>query len=99
MTAGPAGSSRGRPILGAIMGLLFGVFLTIDLLFLSVFALDSVMVLLLPPLPLLQPATSNENETPARTTSVARPILAGTNRWVIDGNMMLRGIAVLTHFK
>ena len=55
--------------------------------------------LLPPPPPLLQPATSNENETPARTTSVARPILTGTNRWVIDGNMMLRGIAVLTHFK
>ena len=53
MTAGPAGSSRGRPILGAIMGLLFGVFLTIDLLFISVFALDSVMVLLLPPLSLV----------------------------------------------
>lgn len=53
MTAGPADSSRGRPILGAIMGLLFGVFLTIDLLFLSVFALDSVMVLLLPPLSLV----------------------------------------------
>ncbi len=53
MTAEPAGSSRGRPILGAIMGLLFGVFLTIDLLFLSVFALDSVMVLLLPPLSLV----------------------------------------------
>jgi uncharacterized protein YacL len=39
---------RGRPVLGAVFGLLLGVFLTFDLLMMSVFALDSVMVLVLP---------------------------------------------------
>lgn len=40
-------------MLGAFSGLLFGVFLTVDLLMLSVFALDSAMVLVLPPASLI----------------------------------------------
>jgi hypothetical protein len=48
VTAEPARGGGGRPVLGAISGLLFGLFLTVDLLFLSVFTLSSVMVLLLP---------------------------------------------------
>ena len=39
---------RGRPVLGAILALLFGIFLTVDLLFLGMFALDSPLVLVLP---------------------------------------------------
>lgn len=38
----------GRPVLGAISGLLFGIFLTVDLLMLSLFPLDSAMVLVVP---------------------------------------------------
>ncbi len=35
-------------MLGAIFGLLFGIFLTVDLLLLGTFPLDSAMVLVLP---------------------------------------------------
>jgi hypothetical protein len=44
---------RGRPVLGAVFGLLLGVFLTFDLLMMSVFALDSAWVLALPVIMLL----------------------------------------------
>ena len=39
---------RGRPILGAIFGLVFGLSLAVVLLFFGTFALESVMVLVLP---------------------------------------------------
>ena len=39
---------RGRPVAGAILGLVFGIFLTLALLQMSTFSLDSVMVVLLP---------------------------------------------------
>jgi hypothetical protein len=39
---------RGRPVLGGLAGFFFGLFLAADLLMLSVFALDSVLVLVLP---------------------------------------------------
>ncbi|MDA0269522.1 MAG: hypothetical protein O2919_00640 [Chloroflexi bacterium] len=39
--------------MGAVFGLLFGLFLTFDLLMMSVFALDSVMVIALPIIMLL----------------------------------------------
>ncbi len=48
MTVGRSRGGGGRPVLGAISGLLFGIFLTVDLLLLSVFPLDSPMVLALP---------------------------------------------------
>ncbi len=43
----------GRPVLGAIFGLLFGIFLTVDLLLLGVFSVESAMVLALPPVCLI----------------------------------------------
>ena len=39
---------RGRPVLGAIMGLLFGVFVALDLAFFGVRPLDSFSVIGLP---------------------------------------------------
>ena len=39
---------RGRPVLGAISGLFFGVFLAADLVFTKVVALDSVVITILP---------------------------------------------------
>ncbi len=45
--------NRGRPVLGAIAGLLFGLFLTFDLLMFSVFPFESVLVLVIPVLGLL----------------------------------------------
>jgi hypothetical protein len=39
---------RGRPVLGAIAGLLFGLALATDLLLLGSIALDSALVVLLP---------------------------------------------------
>lgn len=39
---------RGRPVLGAIFGLLFGLFLAVDLLLLGLISLDSPFVVLLP---------------------------------------------------
>ena len=41
-------SGRGRPVLGAILAFLFGTFLTVDLLFMGVFALDSALVVVVP---------------------------------------------------
>jgi hypothetical protein len=42
------GSSRGRPVLGGFTGFFFGLFLAVDLLFLSVIELDSVLLYVLP---------------------------------------------------
>lgn len=39
---------RGRPVAGAIMGLIFGIFLTASLLQMGMFALDSNMVVIVP---------------------------------------------------
>lgn len=39
---------KGRPILGAIAGFLFGFFLAGDLVFFGVIALDSVLLTILP---------------------------------------------------
>jgi len=39
---------RGRPVLGAIMGLLFGVFVALDLAFFGVRPLDNLSVIGLP---------------------------------------------------
>jgi len=46
--AGPAPVRRGRPVMGAILGLLFGLFLTFSLLQMGAFALDSVLVVVVP---------------------------------------------------
>ena len=51
MTTAPssrASRSRGRPVLGAISGFFFGIFLALDLLMLGTFPLDSVMVEVVP---------------------------------------------------
>ncbi len=48
MTSEPTTQVRGRPVAGAILGFIFGIFLALSLLQMSVFALDSVMVVLLP---------------------------------------------------
>lgn len=48
MTSESKTSKSGRPVLGAIMGLLFGIFLTFDLLQMSVFPLESNMVVAVP---------------------------------------------------
>jgi hypothetical protein len=53
MTATQSSQGRGRPVLGAVLGLLLGIFLTFDLLMMSVFALDSALVLALPVIMLL----------------------------------------------
>lgn len=42
------GSTRGRPVLGAIAGLLFGIALAVDFLMTGVIGLSSVWVLILP---------------------------------------------------
>ncbi len=39
---------RGRPVLGAIMGLLFGLFVALDLVFFKVVASGSPLMLVLP---------------------------------------------------
>ena len=39
---------RGRPILGAVMGLLFGISLGVALLVFGVLALDSILLVVLP---------------------------------------------------
>lgn len=39
---------KGRPVLGVIGGLLFGVFVALDLVFFKVVASDSILVVLLP---------------------------------------------------
>jgi hypothetical protein len=39
---------RGHPVLGAVMGLLFGLSLALTLLVFGVFALDSILLLVLP---------------------------------------------------
>lgn len=48
MSSSPTTSVRGRPVLGAIFGLLFGIFLTATLLQMSVFPLDSNLVVFVP---------------------------------------------------
>jgi ABC-type antimicrobial peptide transport system permease subunit len=48
MTSDAPGAVRGRPVLGAIFGLLFGIFLMLTLLQMSVFSLDSAMVIVVP---------------------------------------------------
>lgn len=40
--------SRGRPILGLVSGLLFGIFLALDLMLAGVVPFDSVMVYVIP---------------------------------------------------
>jgi len=42
------GTRRGRPVLGAIMGLLFGLFLGFDLALMGVVPLESVLLVVLP---------------------------------------------------
>ena len=39
---------RGRPVLGALSGLIFGLFLGLDLLFFGMVQLDSVLLTILP---------------------------------------------------
>ena len=39
---------RGRPVIGAIAGFFFGLFLAVDLLLMNVIPLDSAQVVLLP---------------------------------------------------
>lgn len=41
-------AQRGRPVIGAIAGLLFGIALSVDLLLMGTIALDSPLVVLLP---------------------------------------------------
>ena len=41
-------SGRGHPIMGAIFGLLFGIFLAMDLLLIDAFPVDSILVYVLP---------------------------------------------------
>jgi hypothetical protein len=48
MTAEHTPPVRGRPVAGAILGLFFGIFLTFALLQMSVFGLDSSLVVILP---------------------------------------------------
>lgn len=48
MTAEATRPVRGRPAAGAIAGLFFGLFLTFSLLQMSVFALDSNLVVIVP---------------------------------------------------
>jgi uncharacterized protein YacL len=48
MTAETPTRRRGRPVLGAIFGLLFGVLLTFDLLMMGTFRLDSILVPVIP---------------------------------------------------
>jgi hypothetical protein len=45
--------NNGHPLIGAITGLLFGLFLAIDLLLLGAFRLDNALVILLPVLSLI----------------------------------------------
>lgn len=45
-TSSPA--ARGRPVAGAILGLIFGIFLSASLLQMGMFALDSNMVVIVP---------------------------------------------------
>lgn len=40
--------SRGRPVLGLISGLLFGIFVAVDLLLVGVVPLDSVALYIIP---------------------------------------------------
>ena len=47
-TPATASPRRGQPVLGALTGLLFGIFLTLDLLMLGSFPLHSVMVEVIP---------------------------------------------------
>lgn len=49
----PSGGGGGHPVMGAIFGLLLGVFLGMDLLLAGAFRVDSVMLYLLPLLGLL----------------------------------------------
>lgn len=41
-------AERGRPFLGAIFGLFFGLFLAVDLLLMGAIPLDNALVVLLP---------------------------------------------------
>ncbi|MDA0353019.1 MAG: hypothetical protein O3A10_12510 [Chloroflexi bacterium] len=47
-TSESGGAVRGRPVMGAVFGLLFGIFLSLSLLQMSVYALDSALVLIVP---------------------------------------------------
>ena len=42
------GTRRGQPVLGGFSGFLFGIFLSFDLLFMSVIELDSILIYVLP---------------------------------------------------
>jgi hypothetical protein len=53
MTTAPQSRRGGRPVLGAISGFLFGIFLAFDLLMMGTFRLDSIMVEVIPILGLL----------------------------------------------
>lgn len=55
MTTGTptAERSRGRPVLGAISGLLFGLFIALDLILLGLIPLASILLLILPILGLI----------------------------------------------
>ena len=48
MTSQTSAPVRGRPVAGAILGLLFGLFLTFALLQMSMFPLDSNLVVIVP---------------------------------------------------
>ncbi len=48
-----AGGRRGHPVRGAVFGLLFGLFVMLDLLLIGTIKLDSVMVYVVPVLGLL----------------------------------------------
>jgi hypothetical protein len=48
MTTDSTTPIQGRPVAGAISGLFFGIFLTFALLQMSVFALDSNLVVIVP---------------------------------------------------
>lgn len=48
MSATSESRVRGRPVLGGVLGLVFGLLLAFDLLQMGVFALDSVLVIVLP---------------------------------------------------
>jgi hypothetical protein len=48
MTTEPSEAVRGRPVAGAILGLIFGIFLTFSLLQMSVFPLESNLVVIIP---------------------------------------------------
>ena len=47
------GGQRGRPVIGALAGLLLGLFLAVDLLLLGTIPVDNAMVVILPLLGLL----------------------------------------------